>query len=62
MMDTFKLDFESADHPGYVTIPELISFLYFAGLSRTEFRRALDELLHNHPTDRFLDPAALMSQ
>ena len=62
MTDTFKLDFESADHPGFVSIPELTSFLYLAGLNRTEFRRALDELLHNHPTGRFPDPAALMSQ
>ena len=62
MTDTFKLDFESAVHPGFVSIPELTSFLYLAGLNRTEFRRALDELLHNHPTGRFPDPTALMSQ
>lgn len=62
MTETFRLDFESSIHPGYVSIPELTSFLYLAGLNRTEFRRALDELLHNHPTGRFPDPAALMSQ
>ena len=62
MTETFKLDFESAVHPGFVSIPELTSFLYLAGLNRNEFRRALDELLHNHPTGRFPDPTALMSQ
>ena len=62
MTETFKLDFESTVHPGFVSIPELTSFLYLAGLNRIEFRRALDELLHNHPTGRFPDPTALMSQ
>ena len=62
MTETFKLDFESAVHPGFVSLPELTSFLYLAGLNRNEFRRALDELLHNHPTGRFPDPTALMSQ
>ena len=62
MTETFKLDFESAAHPGFVSIPEFTSFLYLAGLNRSEFRRALDELLQNHPTGRFPDPTALMSQ
>ena len=62
MTETFKLDFESLAHPGHVSIAELASFLYLAGLNRGEFRRALDELLHNHPTGRFPDPTALMSQ
>ena len=62
MADTFKLDFESTEHPGFVSLRELTSFLYLAGLNRNEFRRALDELLHNHPTGRFPDPTALMSQ
>lgn len=62
MTETFKLDFESVEHPGYVSIPELTSFLYLAGLNRGEFRRALDELLQNHPTGRFPNPTALMSQ
>lgn len=62
MTETFKLDFESVAHPGHVSIAELASFLYLAGLNRGEFRRALDELLHNHPTGRFPDPTALMSQ
>lgn len=62
MTETFTHDFESTVHPGFVSIPELTSFLYLAGLNRSEFRRALDELLHNHPTGRFPDPAALMSQ
>ena len=62
MTETFTLNFESLDHPGHVSIAELASFLYLAGLNRAEFRRALDELLHNHPTGRFPDPTALMSQ
>ena len=62
MTETFKLDFESVEHPGYVSIPELTSFLYLAGLNRGEFRRALDEFLQNHPTGRFPNPTALMSQ
>ena len=62
MTETFTLDFESLAHPGHVSIAELASFLYLAGLNRGEFRRALDELLHNHPTGRFPDPTALMSQ
>lgn len=62
MADTFKLDFESTEHPGFVSLRELTSFLYLAGLNRNEFRRALDELLHNHPTGRFPDSTALMSQ
>ena len=61
MADTFKLDFESTDFPGYKSLRELTSFLYLAGLNRGEFRRTLDELLHNHPTGRFPDPNALMS-
>ena len=35
-------------------------FLYLAGLNRIEFRRALDKILHNHPTGRFPGPTALM--
>ena len=62
MADTFKLDFESTEHPGFVSLRELTSFLYLAGLNRNECRRGLDELLHNHPTGRFPDPTALMSQ
>ena len=62
MTETFTLDFESLAHPGHVSIAELAGFLYLAGLNRAEFRRALDELLHNHPTGRFPDPTALMSQ
>ena len=62
MTETFKLDFESTVHPGFVSNSELTSFLYLAGLNRTEFRRALDVLLYNHPTGRFPDPTALISQ
>ena len=62
MADTFKLDFESAEFPGNVSLQELTSFLYLAGLNRGEFRRALDELLHNHPTGRFPDPIAHIAE
>ena len=61
MTKTFKLDIESLAYPGHVSIAELASFLYLAGLNRGESCRALDELLHNHPTGRFPDPSALMS-
>ena len=62
MTETFKLDFKSTAHPGFVSVPELTSFLNLAGLNRTEFRRALDDLLQDHPTGRFPDSTALMSQ
>ena len=62
MAETFALDFGSTEHLGYVRLSEITSFLYLAGLNRNEFRRALDELLQNHPTGRFPDPTALMSQ
>ena len=62
MTETFKSDFESAVHPGFVSISELTSFLYLAGLNCLEFRRALDDLLYNHLTGRFPDPTALMTQ
>ena len=62
LVTTMTETFESVEHPGYVSIPELTSFLYLAGLNRGEFRRTLDELLQNHPTGRFPNPTALMSQ
>ena len=62
MADTFTLDFNSIEHPGYVSLSELKSFFYLAGLNRTEFRRAIDEILQNNPTGRFPDPGALMAQ
>ena len=62
MADTFKLDFKSVEFPGYISLRELTSSLYLAGLNRGEFRRALEELLQNNPTGRFPDPTALMSQ
>ena len=48
MAETFALDFGSTDHPGYVRISEITSFLYLAGLNRSEFRRAIDDLLQNN--------------
>ena len=33
MIKTFKLDFESLAHPGLVSIAQLASFLYLAGLN-----------------------------
>ena len=62
MADTFTLDFDSIEHPGYVRLSELKGFFYLAGLKRTEFRRAIDEILQNNPTGRFPDPGALMAQ
>ena len=62
MAETFALDFGSTDHPGYVRISEITSFLYLAGLNRSEFRRAIDDLLQNNPSGRFPDPSALMTQ
>ena len=62
MAETFALDFGSTEHPGYVRLSEITSFLYLAGLNRTEFRRAIDDLLQNNPSGRFPDPSILMTQ
>lgn len=62
MADTFALDFGSTDHPGYVRLSEITSFLYLAGLNRSEFRRPIDDLLQNNPSGRFPDPSAIMAQ
>lgn len=62
MTKTFKLDFESAAHPGYVSLAELTSFLYLVGLDMEVFRRPIDQLLVTTPTGRFPDPTALMTQ
>lgn len=62
LADTFKLDFESAEFPGYVPLNEQTSFLYLTGLNRGEFRHSLDELLQNNPTGPLGDTTALMSQ
>ena len=62
MAETFALDFGSTEHPGYVRLSEITSFLYLAGLNRSEFRRAIDNLLQNNPSGRFADPSALMAQ
>ena len=62
MAETFALDFKSTEHPGYVRLSEITSFLYLAGLNRTEFRRAIDDLLQNNPSGRFPDPSILMTQ
>jgi hypothetical protein len=60
--ETFKLDFESTAYPGYVSLPELTSFLYLAGVDKELFRRPIDQLLISTPSDRFPDPTALMAQ
>lgn len=62
MADTFTLDFESTAHPGYVSLNELKSSLYLNGLNKTQFRRAVDEILQGNPTGRFPDPGALMTK
>ena len=62
MAEIFALDFGSTEHPGYVRLSEVTNFLYLAGLNRTEFRRAIDDLLQNNPSGRFPDPSALMTQ
>lgn len=62
MATTFSLDFGSELHPGFVSISELISFFYLAGLNMSQFRRAIDETLQSNPTGRFPDTAALMAK
>ena len=64
MADTFLLDFESTNplHSGFVSLSEVTSSIYLAGLNRCEFRRAIDKLLQNHSTGRLPDPFALMAQ
>ena len=62
MAETFAPDFGSNEHPEYVRLSEITSFLYLAGLNRSEFRRAIDDLLQNNPSGRFPDPSALMTQ
>ena len=62
MADTFTLDFNSIEHPGYISLSKLKSFFYLAGLNRTEFRRAIDEILQNNHTGRFPNLGALMAQ
>ena len=49
MADTFAIDFASTLHPDYVRLSEIHSFLYLAGLNRTQSRRAIDEVLQNTP-------------
>lgn len=62
MADTFAIDFQSDVHPEYVRLSEIHSFLYLAVLNRTQFRRAIDEVLHNTPSGRFPDTSALKAQ
>ena len=62
MATTFSLDFGSELHPGFVSIPELISFFYLAGLNMSQFRRAIEETLQSNPTGRFPDTTALMAK
>jgi hypothetical protein len=60
--ETLKLDFESTAYPGYVSLAELTSFLYLAGVDKELFRRQIDQLLISTPSGRFHDPTALMAQ
>ena len=60
--ETFKLDFESTAHPGYISLAELTSFLYLAGVDEELFRRPIDQLLISTPSGRFPDPTALMAE
>ena len=62
MAETFALDFGSTEHPGYVRLSEITSFLYLGGLNRSQFRRAIDNILQTNPSGRFPDPSALMTQ
>ena len=62
MAETFNIDFESLTHPGYILLKEFHSFIYLAGLDRTQFRIAIDETLQTNPTGRFPDHIALMAQ
>ena len=47
MAEAFAHDFGSTEHPGYVRLSEITSFLYLAGLNRTEFGKAINDLLQN---------------
>jgi hypothetical protein len=62
MAETFNIDFESPTHPGYILLNEFHTFIYLAGLDRTQFRKAIDETLQTNPTGRFPDHIALMAQ
>ena len=62
MAETFALDFGSTEHLGYVRLSEITSFLYLAGPNRSEFRKAIDDLLQNNSSGRFPDPSVLMTQ
>ena len=62
MADTFAIDFASSLHPEYVRLSEIHSFLYLAGLNRTQFRRAIDEVLQSTPSGRFPNTSALKAQ
>ena len=62
MAETFIIDFESATYPGYVRLNEFHSFMYLAGLDRSQFCRSIDETLQTNPTGRFPDHIALMAK
>jgi hypothetical protein len=59
--ETLKLDFESTAYPGYVSLAELTSFLYLAGVDKELFRRQIDQNLISTPSGRFHDSTALMA-
>ena len=56
----FQVDFESAEHAGYIHCGELKSFLFLEGTDRQMFRTVYDEQLRTTPTGRFKDTDALM--
>ena len=56
----FRIDFESADQPGYFHCGEFKSFLFLQGTDRTMFRTVYDEQLRATPTGRFKDSDALI--
>jgi hypothetical protein len=55
----FEDDFESTNHPGYVSLKELKSFLFLKGCNRLQFQRLFDEQLRANPSGRFENPDQL---
>ena len=45
-----------------LSLSEITSVLYLGGLNRSQFRRAIDNILQTNPSGRFPDPSALMTQ
>jgi hypothetical protein len=55
----FVDDFESSQHPGYISLKELKSFLFLKGCNRNQFQRLFDEQLRANPSGRFDNPDQL---